>query len=71
MLAYNIGLKKIIFQNTLGVGEKFVFNLPDDHHFLNFVKYNSFNDFAYKNDKSDSYCSSYFVFLTIDKSRKD
>ena len=71
MLAYNIGLNKMILQNSLGEGEQYVFTLPKNHHFLNFVKYNSFKDMDFNNAEIDTNCSCFFVFLTIDTTEDD
>ena len=66
MIAYNIGLSKLILHNTLKIGKQYVFELPENHIFLNFIKYPSFDQLDFNNDNVDIDIdtSIIFVFLT-------
>lgn len=67
MFVYNIGQRKLIIQNTLPNGKKYVYELPAIEKFMNFVEFMNFEDIGFYPDKLKIECCSTFVFLTLDK----
>ena len=63
-MMYNLGSKKMLIQNTLGVGKSYVYELPSNEYFLDFVEYQAFQDIGfYPVNLRIEMCSN-FAFLT-------
>lgn len=39
---YNLGMKKMLIQDTLGECKSYIYELPKDEQFMDFVDYNNF-----------------------------
>jgi hypothetical protein len=70
IIMYNIGMKKMVIQNTMGSCKSFIYELPKDETFIDFVEYKSFEDVGfYPMNMRIEMCSN-FVFLTYNKNLK-
>lgn len=71
--AFNIGVNKIIIQNTLDIGQQYLYfinhGLQKNEMFLNFVNFDDFGDIGFdpKQANRDLDTSSHVVFLTSDR----
>ena len=67
VFCYNIGLYKIVIQNTLGSGTQYILELNSHEAFLSFVEFRSFDDIGFDPSGLSIEGNSHFVFLTFDK----
>jgi hypothetical protein len=66
VFCYNIGLYKIIVQNTLGDGIQYILELNQHEAFLSFVEFRTFADIGFDPSQISIEGNSHFVFLTLD-----
>jgi hypothetical protein len=66
VFCYNIGLFKMIIQNTLGNGTQYVLELNQHEAFMSFVQFNTFKDIGFNPGDLDIAGNSHFAFLTFD-----
>ena len=64
IFAYNLGLKKLMIQNTQEENRNFIYELPEQETFVSFIEYKKFEDIGfYPSNLKIEMCSN-FVFLS-------
>lgn len=66
VLCYNLGLTKIVAQNTLANGKQFIIKIPDGQTFVNFVDFDKLDDIGFYPNKLRLEACSRFAFITLD-----
>ena len=67
VLCYNLGLTKIVAQNTLANGKQFIIKIPDGQTFVNFVDFDKLDDIGFYPNKLRLEACSRFAFITLDQ----
>jgi hypothetical protein len=71
IFVYNCGLRKMIIQNNLGnEAHNYVLELPAEESFVDFVEWNKFEDFGFDPLNLKIEASSFIVFLTMVKAKR-
>lgn len=70
IIAYNVGLNKLIFQITMRQNKAIVYELPSNEKFVDFMQFTTLDDLRFQ-PKTDIYnaCSA-FVFMTLRTTNK-
>ena len=69
MIAFNLGMNKIMFQSTIGEKQSFILELPSNEHFLDFLQFNRLRDLNFHSGKMNVNACSYFMFITEKKNK--
>lgn len=69
-MMHNIGLNRLIIQTYIGESRLMVYDLPKREKFIDFIDYNTYNDFGFKTDGLRIEASSCIPFITIDSHKE-
>lgn len=70
-MIYNIGLNKLVIQNTLPNGKQYIHNFPSHETFIDHVQFRKLSDIGFYPGNLSIEASSRFAFLTYDKRKKE
>ena len=64
---YNLGMKKLLIQDTLSCGKQYIYEIPKDETFVSHIQINKSEDISFfNNDNLKLEACSRFAFLTLD-----